>query len=130
MLTVQISSSAGGYLQQLRQDTSFGGSLTSWQSKVKGQTKRVSWNWRFYGKEAEQVLSCCVPYLRLKKPQALIGLLFREQFRGKAYKGKNMPQEVILARRTLALRMRDLNSANRKGGSGKGVGEKQYLNVR
>jgi len=131
-LTVQISSSANGYLQQLRQDAGLGGSLTSWQSKV--WVKRRSYNWRFYGASADGLLRLCLPYLRLKRPQAEVALQFRDEcchFHGGRW--NMMPTELLLARRSFAMRMRELNASDKKSGAGKGAGvhaSSNYLNVR
>lgn len=120
VLTIQISSSAEGYLQSLRDTTLGFGSITSWQPKRKDS--RRSWNWRFYGAEAEAVLEDISPYLRLKKPQAELALRFRREgcgFRGN--RRRLMPQSLLALRREIALEMRDLNSHTKKGASGKGV---------
>lgn len=131
VLTVQISSSATGFLQQLKQDTVLGGSITAWAAKAKGKAKRQAWNWRFYGEDADRILVLCLPYLRLKKPQAEVALRFRRECcHFHANKKKLMPEALLLARRSLAMEMRSLNSVNRKGGVGKGIGSAQYLDVR
>ena len=85
----------------------YGGSI----NKVKRGGRSAEYSWSAHGKDAAVVLMDILPYLVIKREQALIGIEFASTI---AAEGTNtsLPNEVRALRERLRIRIRELN---RKG---------------
>lgn len=76
----------------------------------KTSTKRKTWVWRVQGKHADKFLEDILPYLLVKKEEALVALQFRETFWPNGRKHRNLPltDEEISKREEYRLKIRDI----------------------
>lgn len=114
-LTIQISSTTPGILEQLRKDCLSLGDVTSY--KPKDPTRRLAFNWRFYSREAEFLLEQAMPYLRIKKERAQLALRFQKQVlrKGTFSRWHGLSQRQVARRSILAAQMKRLNAEHGKG---------------
>ena len=59
--------------------------------------------------EALELLTSIIPYLRVKKPQAELGIAFLSIPRFQGGIGRELPPDIIIARRMMAREMKGLN---------------------
>jgi len=80
------------------------------QIRKKIDNRKQAYDWSLKGRQAEKLLKILHPYLRIKKKQAEIGILFfldrRERFKGRA---NPLTKEDIERREDLRLSIRKLN---------------------
>jgi hypothetical protein len=90
----------------------FGGSITI-QNRKPGRKLLYSWN--VTGKRAARFLTLVLPWLRIKRQAALLGinhLILELQPRGIGFKGRCVRPEIVAARVALADK---LKAANKRG---------------
>ena len=73
---------------------------------------RIQWRWEASGKIAMNTIKQVIPYLMVKKDQAIIGIKFQEEKEKewKKYRGKNVPIEISKNREYLYKQMRELKT--------------------
>jgi len=113
-VTVQISSNCREVLDFL--NLIYGGHITSWVSK-KSTQKKTSYNLRFYGGDASNILEKVIPYLIIKKEHATMALKFIE-FKKRLTERKGLTLDEIQIRNNFAFIMRILNRKYGKSAGG------------
>jgi hypothetical protein len=104
-LTVSVSNSDPRLPIWCRQI--FGGYITNKEKKtIRATSKRALFQWMCCSETAEWILRGCMPYFKIKREQAEIGLAFRETFPERKYgKGKDkkngVPPDVLELRQLL-----------------------------
>lgn len=80
-LKIRIGNTNQGLIEYLR--LSLGGSVKT----VKPRTERdkEAWEWYTAGEPAVEYIKLLLPYLRIKRPQAELGIKFQSRKRGRGY---------------------------------------------
>lgn len=111
-LRVEISMVNKSVIQFLH--NSLGGGFYR-HNKARGR-QREDWSWRVFGQRAYNVLKLLLPYLRVKKANAMLGIDFRDnwqdQRRQSGYKRgqPHIQYEELKRRQECYIKMKELNS--------------------
>jgi hypothetical protein len=84
MLLIQLSNTDEQIIKWLIQTWQIGFILVSYRPKR--PTHRTAYSWKVYGAKAEWVLTALSPYLKIKKPQAMLALESRKLIKPKGVK--------------------------------------------
>ena len=110
-LTICITSCADGYLEGVRSSWFELGTLHYYKSRGTREGRRIC-NWRIYSAQSAWFLKAILPYMRLKREQALLGIEFRKHV---GAHGEPMTEDRQNKRQNLGERMRELNAKTGKG---------------
>ena len=112
VMSVHIANNEVAVLDELCAEWGLG-SVNSFASRG-SRTDRRNGRWSLYGREAEELLREVLPYLWMKRAQALLALEFRNHV-GFAKGTRELPVGATVKRNEIAERMRVLNAKNLKG---------------
>lgn len=97
-----VSNINRGVLEWLR--CTFGGNIYADNIKQKKLGKRTCWSWRLVGTGAERLLRYLLPYLRVKRRQAEIALIYRQTVNSRSR--TRISNELLALRKDLAVQLR------------------------
>lgn len=91
----------------------FGGNVGPMKSKR--PRSRDAFYWRLLSKKAAEFLDLIMPYLKIKKPQAEIGIKFQEHHSKHKGRGHSKTQEDWIVEEAERVLIRSLNRRGREG---------------
>jgi len=121
-LRITISQNKKYIVEEAKEEFGFGsvGSSTARERKINGiitSKKTVMWYWNTTTNQAEEVLKLLLPYLRIKKNQALLALQFQKYKRKTTVRGQkkgggyqSMSKEVLNKRESFKQEISKLNN--------------------
>lgn len=108
VLRIRISNTAKGLIDWLT--IRFGGHSS--EQKAKSKKWKKGYIWSIYGAKAKEILLKALPYLKVKKKQAELALVFQSTI---TYGPLALKGEIVELRKTLYEEMKKLNRKGRDG---------------
>lgn len=107
-LSIDIASTNEAIILWLQ--VTFGGSIYRYDNSGR-YNRKPSWKWSIGSQEATDFLRLLLPFLRIKKPQAELGIMFQTLKRGRHENHREpLSEDVAIAQKEMQEMMRELNS--------------------
>ena len=90
MLVVQISMTHEGVISAIKKSAGGAMSEIKWHRRM---SNRPAYQWRLYSNAAAEFLEKCLPYLIVKKDEALLGISFQKHMNEYLNKTRSLTQE-------------------------------------